>query len=365
MKYHCVTAVVACSVALSTSGCLEACLPSYCDDPSVIIEPNGVMPGMYSVGIIEGSVRSSVKRETFFGEEDVDFTATAWYPAADTEGVGTFCYDDIAPGHAYAQPAASCDNPRPVAIYSHGSGGVRWISSYLTEYLASQGYVAAAPDHRYNTFFDNDSSDAAFDHVVLRRPLDVQETFAWLVRASADPSNVLHGCVDEAAGYAVIGHSYGGYTALAVTGWELTPPRSEPTRRDDPRVWAVTTQAPWHANDTLRVENAAIDVPLLTLAAERDDTTEWAEVAPLHAPVGAAPAYLGLMPNAGHYSFVPGSCQVVDDGDGCGEGFLPGEEAAGLITRATWLFLEEARGVGTAPPTSIESAELRWDPPPP
>lgn len=363
MNTHYVMGIIACGVTLSTSGCLEACVPSYCDDPSVIIEPSGVAPGVYSVGVVEETLRSSVPRDTLFGQEDVEFTATAWYPTAQTESVSPFCYDDIAPGNAYAQPPASCESPRPVAIYSHGSGGIRWIGGYLTEYLASQGYVVAAPDHRYNTFFDNDGSDAAFDHVVLRRPLDVQETFAWLVRAAADPASVLHGCVDEAAGYAVIGHSYGGYTALAVTGWELTPPRGESTHRDDPRVWAVTTQAPWHANDTLRAEKSAIDVPLLTLAAERDDTTVWAEVAPLHAPVGGAPAYLGLMPNAGHYSFVPGSCQVVDDGDGCGEGFLAGDEAAGLITQATWLFLEEARGASAVSPTSIESAELRWDSP--
>ncbi|MFZ9888789.1 MAG: alpha/beta hydrolase family protein [Myxococcota bacterium] len=363
MKISRIRNMLAIGCALTTTGCLDACVPSYCDDPSVIIEPRGVAPGPYSVGVVEEVLVSTVRRETLFGEEDVELKASAWYPATSIDGASPFCYDDIAPGHGYAKPQAACESPRPVAIYSHGSGGVRWLSSYLTEHLASQGYVVAAPDHRFNTFLDNDNSDAAFDHVVLRRPVDVQDTFAWLVRASEDPANVLYGCVDENAGYAVIGHSYGGYTALAVGGWELTPPRGASTSRQDPRVWAVATQAPWHADGTLGLKHEAIDVPLMTLAAERDDTTLWTDVSSLHASVSTVPSYLGLMPNAGHYSFVPASCEVVEDGDGCGDDFLPGDEAAGLITRATWLFLEEARGMGASSPTALESEELRWDPP--
>lgn len=190
--------------------CLEACAPSFCDDARVIIAPAGVRPGPFSVGVVEELLTSTLRRETVFGEETVEFRATAWYPAASGAEVAAFCYDDIAPGNGLDAPPSACDGPRPVVIYSHGSGGVRWLASYLTEHLASEGYVVAAPDHRYNTFRDHDRSDDAFDHVVLRRPLDVQETLDWLVRATQDPTSPLFGCIDESDGYAVIGHSYGG-----------------------------------------------------------------------------------------------------------------------------------------------------------
>ncbi|RMF12332.1 MAG: hypothetical protein D6761_12950, partial [Candidatus Dadabacteria bacterium] len=35
----------------------------------------------------------------------------------------------------------------PVVIFSHGAGGVRFQSVFLTEYLAAHGYIVVAPDH--------------------------------------------------------------------------------------------------------------------------------------------------------------------------------------------------------------------------
>lgn len=124
----------------------------------------------------------------------------------------------------------------------------------------------------------------------------------------------------------------------------------------------MSTHSPWHANHTITPGNDEIDVPLLTLAAERDETTLWPDIAALHASVGTEPSYIGLFPAGGHYSFVPGACLVLGDGDGCGPGFLSPEDAAGLIIRATYSFLQEARGESDQSPTTIFSRELVWEP---
>ncbi len=39
----------------------------------------------------------------------------------------------------------------PLVIYSHGNGGLRYVSAFLTEHLASHGFVVMAPDHTGNT----------------------------------------------------------------------------------------------------------------------------------------------------------------------------------------------------------------------
>ena len=39
------------------------------------------------------------------------------------------------------------DGPYPVVFFSHGSGGIRMQSTYLTVALASHGYVVVSPDH--------------------------------------------------------------------------------------------------------------------------------------------------------------------------------------------------------------------------
>ena len=44
--------------------------------------------------------------------------------------------------------------PFPVVIYSHGSGGLRYIASDYTEAIASYRYIVVAPDHTGNTAVD-------------------------------------------------------------------------------------------------------------------------------------------------------------------------------------------------------------------
>lgn len=45
--------------------------------------------------------------------------------------------------------------PFPLVVYSHGNGGLRYVSAFLTEHLASHGFIVVAPDHVGNTAIDS------------------------------------------------------------------------------------------------------------------------------------------------------------------------------------------------------------------
>ena len=86
---------------------------------------------------------------------------------------------------------------------------------FLTEYLASRGWVIVAPDHRGNTFFEAEEHRIA---LALRRPIDIQDTVDWLFNSLGGTNGELNGCIDPNDGYAISGHSFGGYTTLATAG---------------------------------------------------------------------------------------------------------------------------------------------------
>ena len=76
-------------------------------------------------------------------------TIDVWYPA---RGEAAGSYEPLpevdAPAPGLAEPL---DGRYPLVVFSHGSGGVRFQSYFLAEWLASHGYLVAAPDHAGDT----------------------------------------------------------------------------------------------------------------------------------------------------------------------------------------------------------------------
>jgi len=100
----------------------------------------------------------------------------------------------------------------PLVIVSHGYPGIRYMMSYLTENLASKGYVVVAIDHTDSTY--RDVGD--FSSTLYNRSLDqnfVLEEMAAL-NAGDDP---LAGMMDV-DNTALIGYSMGGYGAINTIG---------------------------------------------------------------------------------------------------------------------------------------------------
>jgi predicted dienelactone hydrolase len=188
-----------------------------------------------------------------------------------------------------AAPVRS-DGAFPLVIVSHGYVGSRFLLTYLTENLASKGYVVAAIDHTESTFRDA----APFASTLLNRSLDilfVLNQMASLGTTAGSPS--LAGIID-ANTTALIGYSMGGYGALnaagagyseqlsktfaALTGGSKAIERRTGNHPDyaasvDPRIKAVVAFAPWGMErgawntETLK----GLTVPTFFVAGSQDD----------------------------------------------------------------------------------------------
>ena len=110
--------------------------------------------------------------------------------------------------------AARESGPRPLVLFSHYSGGDRRKSSFLCSHLASHGYVVAALDHSEVV----DSRLGRRDHETPTERSDrVQAIIASRV---PDVSFLLDhmlagGYGVDASRIGIVGHSFGGWTALA------------------------------------------------------------------------------------------------------------------------------------------------------
>lgn len=305
-------------------------------------------PGAASPGTLQATVA---------GSTGTTLPVQVWYPA-EPSGQAPITYDGVYPGGAFEGAAPACDGPRPVLVFSHGNSGVRWQSPFFTEYLATHGWVVVAPDHVGNTLFDMGA--VPFEEVILRRPQDLRDSFDWLVDESSRADSPLSGCVDADAGYAVAGHSFGGFTTYATAGAPFDHPTTGvPENRSDERVWAAIAMAPWDVGGLLNTGNADVAVPVLTLGGTLDVTTPWDMIAGLHNTLTATPRFLGEFPAAGHFSFAPVSC-LVFDGDGCGDDFLPLETFTALVNASSLAFLEGAQGVEGAYEALPDDPALLW-----
>ena len=148
-------------------------------------------------------------------------------------------------------------SPRPLIVYSHPSMFHRRAATFLCTHLASHGYTVAAMDHsevvvpalgrqRNET---PERRTARMDAIIASRVPDVR------LLLSAFP---------DAAPVGIVGHSFGGWTALAAPD-------------EEPRIRAVVALAPGGASErkpgilplTLHFEWGR-DVPTLIIAAEND-----------------------------------------------------------------------------------------------
>ncbi len=122
---------------------------------------------------------------------------------------GEFVADDLQRGRQFG-----CASWKPVGqapavqiLFSHFSGGSKRSSSFLCEHLASHGYAVASLDHsdhilpRPSDAVDQEEKSARLDALIAARVPDIQ---------------FLLGVVGKAAQrIGIVGHSFGGWTALA------------------------------------------------------------------------------------------------------------------------------------------------------
>lgn len=111
----------------------------------------------------------------------------------------------------------------PVVVISHGLGSDRADFAYLARQLASYGFAVAVPEHpgsnaaQLQALLSGQASEVSAPNEFINRPLDVKYLLDELARLNeADTSIQLN--LQQVA---VMGQSFGGYTALALAGATL------------------------------------------------------------------------------------------------------------------------------------------------
>jgi predicted dienelactone hydrolase len=211
-------------------------------------------------------------------------------------------------------------SPFPLVIVSHGYPGSRVLLSYLTENLASKGYVVAAIDHTESTHGDA----AGFQSVLLNRSKDILFVLNRIAEETgAGSESFLAGLVD-ADNTGLIGYSMGGYGVLNVAGAGyseklaevfatmtrgskaieiLTTNNAVYKTAHDPRIKAVVAFAPWGMQravwDTAGLKG--LKPPLFLVAGSLDDVSGYEDgTKAIYVGTTNADRYLLTYENARH-----------------------------------------------------------------
>ena len=309
-----------------------------------------------------GPFTAGTKDLTFNSPRGYEITLQVWYPSIEKSG-SKVIYNNVLPGLALDDTTPDCSEPRPVSIYSHGFPSIRWGSAFLMENLATHGFISIAPDHRYGTLLD--ANPDKLGEMLLSMPLDIRESFDWLIDQNNDEGE-LSNCIIEENGYSVIGQSTGGYASMMVSGAEISLSDLESGCADDnsseflqlihcnaidfwssnyelndslsindDRVWASILLSPWNGT-VLDKGISNVLVPTLVLTGDVDDTTVISEVNNTSMRLGENLVNYGIFNNSGHYAFAPIGCFV----RGC-EGLLDIDISTVLANESAIIFLAQ------------------------
>lgn len=216
------------------------------------------------------------------------------------------------------------DGKFPLVIVSHGSGGTNLGHRSIAFELVKKGFVVGMPLHPKNNFKDNEAEGTVGNW--KNRPQHISASIDAILSTRKVSENI------DADKIAVVGHSAGGYTALAVAGGEADTSHiielclsnsqiNEPfcglvkenkteivkiENLRDERVKAIVLMAPVGILFKSEGSLNEVDVPALLLRAEKDtELTEpyQAEVISKNYKNQELLTYC-TVPNAGHFSFI-------------------------------------------------------------
>ncbi|PHV08670.1 alpha/beta hydrolase [Janthinobacterium sp. BJB412] len=227
-------------------------------------------------------------------ERGLSFPLLLLYPTDAAEAPLAFGPYEI----AAAADAAPLPGQYPLLLLSHGGGGTPLAYRELALFLARSGYIVALPEHAGNNRHDNALENS--DENLLRRPRHLQLSIDAVLADAHLAPHVRPG------GVGVIGHSMGGYSALALAGGTPYNRAGRPlATAGDPRVAALVLLAPAAAWFMAPGALRRVDLPILLLSAEHDQLTPPWQGELVRSGV-ARPELVDseTIANAGHHSFL-------------------------------------------------------------
>jgi dienelactone hydrolase len=195
--------------------------------------------------------------------------------------------------------------PYPLVLFSHGAGGCNMQSSYLMRALAENGMLVAAPDH-----IDKSAKCPADKPEGSDLPADLLQVGKWgptfhddrganlqRLRDALEEDSDYSGLIDTTR-VALVGHSLGGYTVLALAGvW----PGIWPNWKMD-GISAVVALAPFSQPFRRGGNGSGIKVPALFQVGSEDELTSEVATRSIFAASGA-PACIISYPGADHFAW--------------------------------------------------------------
>jgi predicted dienelactone hydrolase len=298
-----------------------------------------------------GTIEHFVGRRTIevTSEPGRTLTADVWYPANEESLVAiprsTYEFPGLSYTStvAYDSPPVAPNGPFPLIVYSHGSGGLRYVSAFLTEALAARGFVVIAVDHTGNTAIDEFAgTELPREEIVRLRPVDIRAEIDAMAAANDDPASPFVGAVD-ASRVGLVGHSAGATGVLQTV--------ADGGTGEDADVRAVVGMGPY-VDPVTDEQLASIELPTMLVSGTRDTTT------PIRTQTERAwkripgdPLYRVDLKDAGHQSFTdvcfyqdlaaakPETAEPIVEAidsfaeEGCTPKHLPIEQAHRLIDR--------------------------------
>lgn len=211
----------------------------------------------------------------------------------------------------------------PLVVISHGSSGSPMVFRTLAQHLARSGYIVCVPEHPGDSIFNNELQYS------LRNLIDRPRHVSLVLDALCNLED-WKDCV-QAQSVAVIGHSVGGYTALALAGghphtrwmvdfshqpenfaapsWTALVRKNKLTSQPvevtpDRRIKAIVLLAP---DVSLFMDIGAladVHVPVLLRVAEKDDWPRETIQTLSHGLPDPARLDARIVENGNHYCFI-------------------------------------------------------------
>jgi predicted dienelactone hydrolase len=205
-----------------------------------------------------------------------------WYPALPGSGPV-----DSASRAVRDAPLDVSGGPYPLLLFSHGSCGFPRQSLFLTPWLATHGFIVAAPPHPGNTLFEfpRCSEGGALAASFIERPQDMVATLDRMLAEDQDPESPLFGAIDETR-IGMSGHSFGGLTTYLTTAI------------DDRFAVAMPLAA-------ATTDTSLLEIPSLTMYGAIDSVVDNEGILAAYAR-SRAPKLLVGIEDAGHYAFSDG-----------------------------------------------------------
>lgn len=207
----------------------------------------------------------------------------------------------------------------PLIAISHGSGGSPLTHRLLARFLARHGFAVVLPEHPGNNRVDNSLANTTA--ILTERPRHIRLILDWVFSSDGLGTRIL----PEAA--AIIGHSLGGYTALALAGGIPVDREAHPIEVvPDSRVKALVLLAPAAAWFISPNALSGIHVPVLMMTAEKDPhTPAWNGDIVKRGIPGKSLVTHREVANAGHFSFLSPFPLAMASAT-----FLPSQDPAGF-----------------------------------